>query len=270
MSGRIEKIFYDLGRLDSLAEADSPVHRLDPIAKVLTTLVFVVMVVSFDKYTISGLLPFFLYPALLIGVGNLPFIYFVRKLLLVSPFVLCIGIFNPLLDRSILLEIGPLAISGGWLSFLSLLLRFVLSVSAALLLIATTGFPAICQALNRMGAPRIFTVQLLFLYRYLFVLTEESIRMLRAHSLRSFGKKVDFSVFKQLLGNLLLRTLARAQRIHLAMLSRSFTGEIRLMHQHRIGVAELVFSIGGIGAFILLRFNNLPQLLGRLLLGYSS
>jgi cobalt/nickel transport system permease protein len=54
------------------------------------------------------------------------------------------------------------------------------------------------------------------------------------------------------------------------MLSRSFTGEIRLMHQHRIGVAELVFSIGGIGAFILLRFNNLPQLLGRLLLGYSS
>jgi cobalt/nickel transport system permease protein len=270
MSARIEKVFYDLGRLDSLAEGDSPIHRLDPTAKVLTTLVFVVVVVSFDKYAISGLLPFFLYPALLIGLGNLPFFYFVRKLLLVSPFVLCISIFNPLLDRDIILELGPLAISGGWLSFLSLLLRFALSVSAALLLIATTGFPAICQALNRMGAPRIFTVQLLFLYRYLFVLTEEAIRMLRAHSLRSFGKKVRLTVFKQLLGNLLLRTLARAQRIHLAMLSRSFTGEIRLMHQHRIGLAELVFSLAGIVAFILLRFNNMPELLGRLLLGNSS
>jgi cobalt/nickel transport system permease protein len=270
MSTRIEKVFYDLGRLDSLAEGDSPIHRLDPSAKVLTTLVFVLVVVSFDKYAISGLLPFFLYPVLLIGLGNLPFFYFVRKLLLVSPFVLCIAIFNPLLDRGIILQLGPLTISGGWLSFLSMLLRFTLSVSAALLLIATTGFPAICQALNRMGAPRILTVQLLFLYRYLFVLTEESIRMLRAHSLKSFGKKVQLTVFKQLLGNLLLRTLARAQRIHLAMLSRSFTGQIRLMHQHRIGLAEFVFSLGGIAVFTLLRFNNIPELFGRLLLGNGS
>jgi cobalt/nickel transport system permease protein len=268
MSVGIENALYDLGRLDRLAdEGDSFIHRLDPTAKVLTTLVYIVAVVSFDRYAIGRLLPYFLYPAVLIGLGDLPFFYFVKKLLLVSPFVLCIGIFNPFLDRNILLHLGPVAITGGWISFASILLRFTLTVSAGLLLIATTGFPAICLALNRMGAPRIFTVQLLFLYRYLFVLTEESIRMLRAHSLRALGRGMRFATARDLLGNLLLRTLARAQRIHLAMLSRSFTGDIRLVRQSRIGPAELLFSLGAITIFILLRFHGPTQFIGQLLLG---
>lgn len=268
MNPKIETALYDLGRLDRLAdEGSSPIHRLDPTAKVLTTLVFIVVVVSFDKYAISGLLPYFLYPAVLIGLGNLPFFYFVKKLLLVSPFVLCIGIFNPFLDRDILLYLGPVAITGGWVSFASILLRFSLTVGAGLLLIATTGFPATCLALNRMGAPRIFTVQLLFLYRYLFVLTEESIRMLRAHSMRALGKGMRLATGKNLLGNLLLRTLDRAQRVHLAMLSRSFTGDIRLLRQFRIGPAEIIFSLGAIGTFTFLRFYDLPHLIGQLLLG---
>jgi len=268
MNVKIETALYDLGRLDRLAdEGDSPIHRLDPFAKVLATLVFIVVVVSFDRYTISGLLPFFLYPAVLIGLGNLPFFYFVKKLLLVSPFVICIGIFNPFLDRDILLYLGPVAITGGWVSFASIMLRFTLTVGVGLLLIATTGFPAICLALNRMGAPLIFTVQLLFLYRYLFVLTEESIRTLRAHSLRALGRRMRFSTGKDLLGNLLLRTLARAQRIHLAMLARSFTGDIRLLRQFHIGPAELLFSVGTSAVFILLRFHDLPHLIGNLLLG---
>jgi len=268
MNTKIETALYDLGRLDSLADGgDSPIHRLDPFAKVLTTLVFIVVVVSFDRYTISGLLPYFLYPAVLIGLGNLPFFYFVKKLLLVSPFVLCIGIFNPFLDRDVLLYLGPVAISGGWVSFASILLRFTLTIGVGLLLIATTGFPAICLALNRMGAPRIFTVQLLFLYRYLFVLTEESIRMLRAHSLRALGKRMRFATAKDLLGNLLLRTLSRAERIHLAMLARSFSGDIRLLQQFRIGPAEVLFAVNAIAIFILLRFHDLPLLIGQLLLG---
>ena len=74
-----------------------------------------------------------------------------------------------------------------------------------MLLIATTGFPAICMALEKLGAPKIFTVQLLMLYRYLFVLIEESIRTIRAYTLRSFSrKKLRYDIFKQLLGNLLL------------------------------------------------------------------
>ena len=66
---------------------------------------------------------FFLFPAFLIGMADLPFGYLLRKLILVSPFVLFIGIFNPFFDQDILLQIGTLRISGGWVSLISILLR---------------------------------------------------------------------------------------------------------------------------------------------------
>lgn len=153
MATKIDRAFYDIGHLDNMAEADTLLHRLDPRAKILTTAVFVVSVVSFDKYEITGLLPFFLFPAVLIGIGNFPLGFLLRKLLFVSPFVLFIGIFNPWLDRTVALQLGPVAITGGWLSFLSLLLRFTLTVGAALLLIASTGFTTLCMALEKLGRP---------------------------------------------------------------------------------------------------------------------
>jgi cobalt/nickel transport system permease protein len=264
---RLETAFYDLGHLDLLAEKNSPVHLLDPRVKVVVTLLFIVCVVSFGRYEVARLLPFFLFPALVVGMANLPFGYLFRKLLLVSPFVLFIGIFNPFLDRETLLQIGPLAISGGWISLLSILLRFILSVGAGLLLIATTGFPAICMALEKLGAPKVFTVQLLMLYRYLFVLAEESIRMVRAYTLRSFAKKrIGYAVFRQLLGNLLLRTFDRAQRIHMAMLSRAFSGEIRTARQFRFGPAELFSLAGTTFLLIFIRFVNIAEFLGKFIL----
>lgn len=267
MASRLETAFYDLGRLDTIAEMDTPVHRLDPRAKVLTTLLFIVYVVSFDKYEIARLLPFFLFPAFLIGMANLPFRYLLRKLIIVSPFVLFIGVFNPLLDHEVILQVGSLQISGGWVSLFSILLRFTLTVGAALLLIATTGFPAICMAFEKLGMPRVFTVQMLMLYRYLFVLIEEFIRMIRAYTLRSFSKKkMRYQVFKQLLGNLLLRTLDRAQRIHMAMLSRAFTGEIHIIRQFSFGMKETIYLVSFTTIFTILRFYNIADIVGKFIL----
>ena len=267
MPSIIETALYDIGRLETLAEKDTVVHRLDPRAKLLVTLAFILIVVSFDRYSIGGLLPFFLYPAVIIGLADLPPDYLFRKLMIVSPFVLFIGIFNPFLDQEIILQIGSFGISGGWMSFLSLLIRFSLTVGAALLLIATTGFPAVCMALTKLGVPRVLTVQLLLLYRYLFVLIEEGITMIRAHALRSFGRKhLKYSSFKQLLGNLLLRTMDWAQRIHMAMLSRAFTGEIRIRRPGRFGGREIFFMVSSCGAFIAFRLVNLTDLIGRMIM----
>lgn len=272
MSTKIDRAFYDIGHLDILAEGNTPLHRLDPRAKLLTTAIFVVCVVSFGKYEIAGLLPFFLYPAVVIGLGELPLSFLLKKLLLVSPFVIFIGIFNPWLDREVMVQLGPVGISGGWVSFISLLLRFSLTVGAALLLIATTGFGTICMALEKLGAPQVFTVQLLLLYRYLFVLIAESIRMMRAQALRSFSAKgrITYRVFLQMLGNLLLRTIDRAQRIHMAMLSRAFTGEIRIVRQFRFGYKEACFLGGFGGLFLCLRLTDLTALLGRLVIGITG
>jgi len=263
----LETAYYDLGRLDVLAQKNTRVHQLDPRVKVITTLLFIIYVVSFDKYEISGLLPFFFFPAFLIGMADLPFGYLLRKLAIVSPFVIFIGIFNPLIDRDILFQIGTLQISGGWISLFSIILRFTLTVSAALLLIATTGFPAICMAFEKLGTPRIFAIQMLMLYRYLFILIEESIRMIRAYTLRSFAKKkMHHQVFKQLLGSLLLRTLDRAQRIHMAMLSRAFTGEIHIVKHFSFGLREALYFVSFITIFTTLRFYNIADLIGKFIL----
>jgi cobalt/nickel transport system permease protein len=263
---KIESAFFDIGTLDTLAGRDTPVHRLDPRAKLLTTLVFIVTVASFGKYELSGLLPFFLFPVAMVALGDLPAGYLLKKLLLVAPFAFFIGVFNPLLDREILLRIGPLALSGGWVSFASILLRFTLTVGAALILIATTSFPGVCMALEKLGAPRVFAVQLLLLHRYLFVLIDEGVRLVRARALRSFGRRGQgMRIFGHLAGQLLLRTLERAKRIHLAMLCRGFDGEIRMLRPARIGRPEVLFTLGWSAAFILLRLYNLPQILGGLL-----
>ncbi|MCX7014830.1 MAG: cobalt ECF transporter T component CbiQ [Candidatus Sumerlaeota bacterium] len=266
----IESALLDMGGLDILAAQNTPIHRRDPRAKVLTALAFIVTVVSFSKYDLSGLLPLFLYPVVLVALGNLPPRYLLGKLLLASPFALIIGVFNPLLDRTILLRIGPVGLSGGWISFVSILLRFLLTVSAALILISTTGFNAVCLALTRLKVPHVLTVQLMLLYRYIFVLAEEASRMVRAWSLRAVkSRRMSPKVFSSLVGQLLLRAVDRAQRIHMAMLSRGFDGEIRLIRPLRFGMADALFVLAWTAFFVLARACNLPQLLGQAVLGIT-
>ena len=260
---KIESSFFDISTLDNFSFQSSPIHGLDPRSKLLTTLCYIVFVMSFDKYAVSGLLPFISYPVVLMALGNLPPGYLLKKILLAAPFAFFIGIFNPVMDRTILMHLGPVAISGGWISFVSIMLRFVLTVSSALILIGTTGFNEVCMALERLGAPKGFVVQLLFLYRYIFVLADEGSRMVRARSLRAFGGRgMGFRVYVHMIGQLLLRTLDRAQRIHLAMVCRGFDGEIRLVRQIEIRRRDIFFFLGWSAFFVLARFYNTTQLVG--------
>lgn len=255
-------------QLDLMATGNTGVHRLDARAKVLVTLVFILAVVSLGKYELASLFPFFLYPAVVMALADLPARYIARKVVVVLPFALMVGMFNPLFDQAVLIRLGPLGISGGWISFASILVRATLTVGAALILVGITGFPAICQALDQLGMPRIFTVQLLFLYRYLFVLTEEGGRTARAREFRAFGKKgLGLRSYGSLLSHLLLRTWLRAERIHLAMLARGFTGEFHPRRTTRFGVRDFLFLAGWSGLFLLFRLVNVSQLLGTFVTG---
>ena len=249
--------------MDTLAEGASALHRLDPRAKLLATLAFIVAVVSFDRYALSALTPFFIYPVVMIALGGLPAGYLARRALLAAPLAALIGVFNPFLDKAVLFHIGPLAVSGGWASFLSIILRSVLTVTAALILVCLTGFNAVAASLMRLGMPRPFVVQLLLFYRYIFVLADEAERMVRARALRSFDAgAMGFRTFISLIGHLLIRTLDRAERVYSAMRSRGFDGRIRVMRHTRIGWREVFFAAGWIAIFIYFRYSNAPLKLG--------
>lgn len=266
---KIDAIIAHFGDLDTLARQDSPIHRLDPRAKLAATLLFIVTVVSFDKYQLSALLPFSVFPIVLIVMARIPATYLIKRVLWLAPFAVLIGVFNPLLDRQTLMQIGSVEISGGWVSLGSIGIRFFLTALAAFTLVAVTGFHAVCLALQKLGVPDIFVVQLLFLYRYAFVLADEAARMLRAWQLRApSAKMMTLRTFSALTGSLYLRTTDRAQRIYQAMCCRGFDGRIRIARQLRWTRADTLFLTASGLLFVLLRFTAPATLLGRLITGF--
>ncbi len=259
-------IVFDLGYIETLARQRTRVHAIDPRAKLLTALMFIIAVMSFPRDNISGVIPFILYPIALAGAADIPTGYLLKRMSMALPFVVFLGLFNPIFDREIVMRIGTVAISGGWVSFCSIMIRGMLTVSAAIILVATTGWYGVCMAFERLGAPRLFVAQLLFVYRYLFVLLEEAAQMARARALRSFsGNGLGVKTWGLLIGHLLLRTIDRADRIHLAMLSRGFDGEIRLARRYVFQGNDLLFLIGWGGIFLCFRLYNLSLIFGNLL-----
>jgi cobalt/nickel transport system permease protein len=260
----LEAAYSDLGRLDRLSYGDTAVHRLDPRAKVVATVLFVVAVVSFPRYEVLPLLPFALFPVLIAALGDIPAGFIAKKVLAVSPYAVFVGMFNPLLDPGTVMILPGTAVSAGWVSFASILLKFALTISAALLLIATTSFPGICRGLRRLGFPALFVSQLLFLYRYLFVLMEEAMRVVRARDMRSFGSRgAGPRVYVRIVGTLFLRTVERAERIYGSMLARGFRGEVPSMRRERLRPADAFYVLATGSFFALCRLVAVPEAIGR-------
>ena len=72
------------------------------------------------------------------------------------------------------------------------------------------------------------------------------------------------------MGHLLLRSMARADRIYRAMVTRGFDGEIRILHESRLRWADAAFVCGWTAYFVVARMWNLAELLGRLFTGSAS
>lgn len=264
----IHEAYFGIGRLDRLSYQDTTVHRLDARVKVAATAFFLVAVISFPRHDVFGLVPFFLYPVVLMALGDIPFMFILKKIAIVSPFAVFVGIFNPIMDRETVMVLFGMSVSGGWLSFASIIVKFVLTVGAALVLIAITSFPAVCSALGRMGAPKLFVSQLLFLYRYLFVLMEEAMRMLRARDVRAFGKRGRGPfVAAGIIGTLFIRTVERSERIYCAMLSRGFNGEMPVVKRTGLVGRDMIFLVISLTVMSVFRIFPIASWVGGLVGG---
>ncbi|MEI8247349.1 MAG: cobalt ECF transporter T component CbiQ [Lentisphaerota bacterium] len=252
--------------LDELSGQATPVHRLHPLAKLLTTLAFIVVTVSFGKYDLSAMLPLIIYPAALMIAGDIPFAPLFKRMLIISPLAIGLGIFNPLFDREPLIMLPWLQISGGWVSFTVIMLKFALTALAALILVATTGITGIACALRTLRMPRIFVMQLILTYRYIALLLEEVASILLAYSLRApFSRGVHFGAWGSLSGQLLIKTHLRAQRVYDSMLCRGFAGEYNTGGMKRFSLLDLTYSAGFTLFFIVVRTGNIPVRIGALI-----
>lgn len=227
MKNKLQQVLCELDAMERTARMQSPLHCLDARAKLIVTVVFLVTMLSVPLTKLSELLLYFVFPLVTAARGGLNYLQIFRRSLIVLPFVTFIGVFNLFYDREPVFRIGMLVVTSGWISFLSIILRGLLSVQALLILVYSTGYYRICRSMQRLGVPSVFTTQLLFVYRYIYVLVDESLAMSRARDARSFGRKsYPLKVWGTLIGQLLIRTFDRAELISRAMLARGFTGTI--------------------------------------------
>ena len=260
---KMDKALREIGEMDELAARSSPVHNISALAKLLSTIAYIVTVVSFDKYDLSGLAPLLLWPVLLFQISGVSVRTCFYKLRIVLPLVMAVGLFNPLFDRAIMLRLGTLAVSGGVVSMLTLMLKGVLCLMASFLLVATTPFDSICAALRTLHVPKTLVTLLLLTYRYVGVMTEELAVMTDAYHLRAPGQKgIHVSAWGSFLGQLLLRSMDRAQELYARMLLRGYHQHFHYAPHKPFGARDAVYTLGSIGLFVLLRFVDASQLLG--------
>lgn len=263
----VDAALRDIRSLQGYAERATWLRRLDPRAKILAVVAFIVTVVSFNRYAVTVMLPLALFPLALAAAGHIPLGAIMRRVLMASPFALMVGVFNPWFDTQSVALVGGLHIAAGWLSLASILIRFVLTVASTLLLVAATGVAPLCQGLRALGVPQAMTQQLLLLQRYTQVLAAEAARMQLAHALRGGTlRAMPLAQWASLLGHLLLRALQRAQRIHQAMLSRGFNGTLPVQGCYLWRSCDTMFLLGCSAFFIITRWVDWPQALGAVLL----
>ncbi len=251
--------------LEELSEGVTVVHRLHPMTKMITTIVFLVVVISFDKYDISGLIPLFIYPTLLMALGEIPYKSVLSRLLIALPFSFFAGLSNPFFDRDLAFFLFGIHISWGMLSFLSILIKTILTVTAVLILIATTPMDKLARQLIQIKVPKIFVMQIMLTYRYIGLLITEASNMMTAYHLRSSRQRgIRLEHVGTFMGQLLLRSFDRAEKVYVAMKLRGFNGEYHFALSEKMRLGDYLYGILLCAAFLAMRWVNLSVFIGSL------
>ena len=262
---KMQKALAELSEMDELAARKSPVHRLHPAAKLLTTIAYILVTLSFDKYDLSGIIPMVLWPVLMYQISGIEVQTCFYKLRIVLPLVMAVGLSNPLFDKDILLNIGNIGISGGVVSMITLMLKGVFCLMASFLLMATTKIDSLCAALRKLHVPAMLVSLLQLTYRYVGVMTEELAVMTDAYHLRAPGQKgIHISAWGSFLGQLLLRSMDRAQELYSSMMLRGYHDHFHYADIDRFRMRDALFMAGCILFFLILRYADISQLIGGL------
>ncbi|WKY48674.1 cobalt ECF transporter T component CbiQ [Eubacteriaceae bacterium ES3] len=249
--------------LEELADKQTVIHQIHPRVKLLMTLLYIVLVISYKPYDVTGLTFYAFYPVILMVLGEIPVKPLLKRLLIALPFSFFAGVSNIFFNREAAFYIGNLAISFGLISFFSIMLKTVFTVMAVLILIATTSMPKIAYQLLSFKIPQMIVEQIMLTYRYISVLLEEVSCMYTAYILRSPGAKgikmQDMGVF---VGQLLLRSFDRAESIYLAMKCRGYDGKFLYAKPEPFLKSDWVILLLTSGLLLLMRFFDLGLFIG--------
>lgn len=260
---KLEKAISLLHEINSSGKNNTIFGSFSPIALLIISLCYIGVMISVPLGKLSMLICFGVYPIIACALVGLEFSTVFKRSLWVLPFVIFVGIFNPLLDTTPAFSYNGIVVTKGWISFISIVLRGLFSVQALLILIFSTGFNSLCHSLEVLHLPSILSTQLMFIYRYLTVLLEESLDMSRARKARGYGRKTfSLKMWSVFIGQLFIRTVDRAENINRAMLARGFNGKMpSIGYHHSWKLADWLIVILSISIFLLMRLIDISSLL---------
>jgi cobalt/nickel transport system permease protein len=223
--------------LERWSRGISPLHRRDPRAKLAALIVFLVVLATAQRAPAATAAALFLLPLGALFAAGLPVAAALARAAVVLPFT------------------GLFALAS-WLAGdpgrgLALVFKSYLSALAVLAVVSTTPINALLRGLEAAGAPPFLLTVAQFLYRYLFVISEEAQHMRKAALSR--GGSFGFRGAAGALAVLFARSYERAGEIHRAMLARGFAGSFRTAASLRFGRADALFAAGASLASVLLR-----------------
>ena len=223
--------------IDEYSDLDSFIHRLDPRTKLIASLSFIAAVVLTPASNWRVFIFYFCIISFLLIISKLPPLYVLKRSLVIFPFVFLIAVFIPFLKEgeiagSYNIWLWQISVTYSGLFILAnVMVKAWLCILALILLSSTTKLAELLKGLGQLGVPRVMILILSFMYRYIFVLADEVMRMQQARDSRNFGgnRLHQLRTIGNMVGTLFIRSYERGERIYVAMLSRGFDGQIRTL-----------------------------------------
>jgi cobalt/nickel transport system permease protein len=248
----------DIYSLEQLSEHTTCIHRLHPVVKLLTAFCFIVAVVSFDRYAVAQLIPYVFYPTVIMALSETPYSLLLKRALLALPFCLLAGFSALLLETGTAFSLGGVVITSGMLVLFSVLFKTYLCVMAVLLLVATTPVVSLTDGLRALRVPSLFINVFEMTYRYIGTLLDQTGSMYAAYKLRGGHRRgIELRYMGAFLGQLLLRSFDRAERVYSAMQCRGYALRESRRTLPRIISADWLFLAVVCGAILLFRVINI-------------
>ncbi|MFI6800888.1 cobalt ECF transporter T component CbiQ [Streptosporangium canum] len=207
---------------------DTPVHRLPPQCKLAAVAGFALVVVATPR---EWLWAFGLYALLLAAVAaaaRVPPSFLLRRMVVEIPFVV-FAVALPFIgfgERVSFLGLS-FSVAGLWAAW-NILAKATLGVIASVLLAATTEPRLMLLGAQRLRLPPLLVQIAMFMLRYMDVIVDEMRRMRVARESRGFAARNvrHIPVVARSAGALFIRSYERGERVHLAMLSRGYSGSM--------------------------------------------
>jgi cobalt/nickel transport system permease protein len=204
----------------------SLVHRLPSHVKIVAVLAFIVVSVATPITRWQAFIAYFIAIFAVSLVAKIATLTLLTRALIEIPFIF-FAILMPFFGTGERFEVGPLNLyRESLLAGAAIVVKGSLGVLSAVVLSTSTTARELLRGLEILHLPKLMVQIAAFMLRYVNVINDEMERMKIARESRGFiatGMK-DWKVLATAASALFIRSYERGERVHLAMLSRGYTG----------------------------------------------